>query len=44
MHEKIKIVKSYLLSKQINGFLNISKIHPLYVTDYRNHQTLWEKS
>lgn len=34
----------YLLSQQIDGFLNVRKIHSLYVSDYRNHQTLREKS
>ncbi len=36
--------KYYLFSQQIDGLLNISKIHSLYASDYRNHQTLREKS
>lgn len=34
----------YLFSQQIDGLLNISKIHPFYISDYRNHQTLREES
>lgn len=36
----IKIVKHHLFSKQADGFLNIGKIHALYIPDDRNHQTL----